>query len=208
MKTPSDIAAQIADAVQDVPSQGTRFLVAVAGPPASGKSTIAERLVQELTVRGRPAGLLGMDGFHIDNTILTERRLLARKGAPETFDLAGFKSILHRLSQEDEVIAPTFDRARDASIGSSSVISPDMGIVVVEGNYLLLDAPGWRDLHGVWDYRVKLDVPAEVTEQRLLKRWSDHGYSSQDAQTKIAGNDMPNTRRVSQECLPADLTIS
>ena len=116
MTTPSDIAAAIADRAEALPKPPQRRnLIAVVGPPASGKTTVASTLLRVLNARGVPTGLVAMDGFHLDNTVLDARSLRARKGAPETFDLAGFSSLLTRLAVEDEVIAPTFDRARDAS---------------------------------------------------------------------------------------------
>jgi len=208
MDTPAQIAAQIADAVQGLPADGVRKLIAIAGPPASGKSTVAEVLCDVLNARGCPAGLVAMDGFHLDDAILDERGLRNRKGAPETFDLAGFKALLARLAIEGEVIAPTFNRDLEASIGSSRVIAPAMEWIVVEGNYLLLDEPEWRDLAAVWDYSVALKVGADVTEARLVARWQQHGRADAAARDWIASNDMPNTHRVLEAFLPSDLVIS
>ncbi|MBT8415146.1 MAG: hypothetical protein KJO30_12525 [Boseongicola sp.] len=208
MTTPSDIAAQIADRVEALPRPQRRHLVALIGPPASGKTTVADALLNELNARGVPTGLIAMDGFHLDNSILDARGLRARKGAPETFDLAGFASLLARLTVEDEVIAPTFDRVRDASIGSSRVVSKDMSTVIVEGNYLLLDAPGWRDLAKHWTLSVMLAVPMDALEKRLMQRWRDFGFSEADARAKALGNDIPNARRVLEQSLPADVTLS
>ena len=149
-----------------------------------------------------------MDGFHLDNAILDQRGLRARKGSPETFDLAGFASLLDRLKREGEVVIPTFDRSRDISIGSSQVIKADMMTVIVEGNYLLLDRPGWRGLAKLWDFSVFLGVQPLELERRLLERWRAHGLSEQDAMSKAQGNDLPNAALVTESALPADLMIS
>ena len=93
-----DLAARIAA----LPLRGRRRLVAIAGAPTSGKSTLAERLVEEL---GPRAALVPMDGFHLDNRVLDERGLRPRKGAPETFDAAGFVRLVNALRQKDEVNA-------------------------------------------------------------------------------------------------------
>ena len=208
MTSPSDIAASVADRVEALPKPKLRNLVAVVGPPASGKTTLAASLRDALNARGMATGLVAMDGFHLDNSILGARGLRARKGAPETFDLAGFASLLARLGTEEEVIAPTFDRARDASIGSSSVVSGEMTTVIVEGNYLLLNEPGWRNLSAHWDLSIMLDVSADQLEARLLDRWRQFGFADDEALAKARGNDLPNALRVRDNSLAADMTIS
>jgi len=208
MPAPSDIAAQIADRVETLPRPQMRNLIAVVGPPASGKTTLAGALHTALNTRGIATGLVAMDGFHLDNSILDARGLRHRKGAPETFDLSGFASLLTRLAVEDEVIAPTFDRARDASIGSSSVVTRDMTTVVVEGNYLLLNEPGWQDLQAHWALSVMLKVGAQELENRLVERWLQFGFTQADARTKALDNDLPNATRVLKNSLPADMTVT
>ena len=208
MPSPAEIAAQIADRVQTLPEPKLRNLIAVVGPPASGKTTLAAALHQSLNARGVPTGLVAMDGFHLDNSVLEARGLRTRKGAPETFDLAGFASLLGRLAIEGEVIAPTFDRARDASIGSSSVVTPEMTTVIVEGNYLLLDEPGWRDLSANWTLSVMLTAPIEELEKRLIQRWLQFGFTEADARVKALDNDLPNARRVLNNSRVADMTFS
>ncbi|NNL18606.1 MAG: sugar transporter [Boseongicola sp.] len=208
MTSPSDTAAAIADRVIALSEPKLRNLIAVVGPPASGKTTLAAVLHKTLNDRGVRTGLVAMDGFHLDNSILDARALRARKGAPETFDLAGFSSLLQRLGTEGEVIAPTFDRALDASIGSSSVVSPEMTTVIVEGNYLLLNEPGWRDLSAYWSLSVMLSVSAAELEMRLLDRWRQFGFADDEAMAKARGNDLPNALRVQENSLEADMKFS
>ena len=207
MQSPDDIAVAIADRLQALPVFEGRRLVAVAGPPASGKSTVAQRLHAELNRRDVAAGLVAMDGFHLDNPILDARGLRARKGAPETFDLGGFAALLQRLQGGGEVIAPTFDRARDVSVGSSAIVPEEVDWVVVEGNYLLLDEPGWRDLSRFWDFSVSLRPAMAVLETRLIQRWLDHGFDAKGAREKTEANDLPNARRVVEHGLKADFEI-
>ncbi len=205
MKSPdvSIVAREIVDRFSAVSSEGRR-LIALAGPPAAGKSTVAEAVVDEL---GENAALVAMDGFHYSNAILDQRGLRARKGAPETFDLAGFKALLERLKTDGEVAVPTFDRALDCSIGSSRLIERHHTTLVVEGNYLLLDEPGWHDLAVVWDFSVFLDVPVETLKSRLFQRWLDHGFSQAKAEEKALSNDIPNALRVMENRTKADCTI-
>jgi pantothenate kinase len=198
--TPSALATQITS----IPFEGRRRLVAVAGPPASGKSTLAE----DLATQDPAFRVVPMDGFHLDNVVLEARGLLARKGSPQTFDAAGFVHLIRRLRTEDEVVIPAFDRALDKSINGAAVVGPDVTTVIVEGNYLLLDAPVWRELAALWDYSIQLDVPEDVLRARLMQRWLSYGFSEADALSKAEANDLPNAAFVRAHSLNADLRIA
>ena len=126
---------RIAARILALPPAPLRLRIAIAGPPGAGKSTFAAALVDRL---GPEAALVPMDGFHLDNAILTARGLLPRKGAPETFDALGFVRMVERLGQDAEVVIPGFDRTRDIAIAGAAVVAPSCRIAVVEGNYLLL----------------------------------------------------------------------
>lgn len=190
--------------IKAAPLRGKRRLVAVAGAPASGKSTLADALAGA----DRSFRMVPMDGFHLDNRILRTRDLLHRKGAPETFDVAGLWHLVGRLAREDEVIYPTFDRSLDRAIAGAGVVGPAVATVILEGNYLLLDRPGWRDLARKWDLSIRLDVPAETLETRLMQRWLDHGYSTEEAAGKVHQNDMLNANAVMGDALAADIVLT
>ncbi len=206
MKTDTDAIERLGREIAATPSSGKRRLVALAGPPGSGKSTLATQLASSIERAGRRAEVAPMDGFHLDNGLLTARGLLHRKGAPETFDLAGFARLVTRLKDEEEVIYPKFDRDRDLAIAGAGVIGPECETVVVEGNYLLLDAPGWRDLSAHWDFRVYLDVPEEELTRRLVGRWLAHGLTWKDAEQRANANDLPNARLVASALVGAPIT--
>ena len=196
------------DAIGPTESNAPRRLVAVAGPPASGKSTLATVLRDRMRARGTPCGLLTMDGFHLDNPLLTSRRTLERKGAPETFDLAGFKTTIERLMREDHVYVPIFDRALDRSIAAAAEITGRDRIVIVEGNYLLLDEPLWRDLRSHWQFSVFLSGSIDILQERLVARWIAHDHDPAEALRRALANDIPNARRVLDRRLPCDLELS
>lgn len=186
---------------------GARTLVAVAGPPASGKSTLAADLVARLNGDGPKAALVPMDGFHLDNAVLGARGLLHRKGAPETFDAAGFRSLVARLRDRAEVVVPRFDRARDLAIAGAEVVDADCEVVVVEGNYLLFAEPPWDGLAPLWDLRIFLDLPERELRARLIRRWRDHGLTEGEAVARAEANDLANARRILAARLGADLTL-
>ena len=185
-----------------------RFLVAIAGPPGSGKSTLAEEIAGELAARGESAAVVPMDGFHMDNAVLEEKRLLERKGAPQTFDIRGLLDILKALHQGDEeVLVPLFDRARELSIAAARAVPVHTRFILIEGNYLLLDEPGWMDLAEAIDLSVMLAPPENVLEERLLRRWLDLSLAPDTAREKVVQNDLPNGRLVRTRSRKADVTL-
>lgn len=178
----------------------SRIVVAIAGAPGSGKSTLAETLAA--TLNDRVAGIaavLPMDGFHFDDIVLNERGLRARKGAPETFDALGLAHLLDRIRRnvEPEIAVPIFDRALEIARAGARLIPRTVRIVIVEGNYLLLDRAPWSGLS--FDLSVMLVADQTVLRQRLLKRWADLGIDEQEAIRKIDGNDVANARLI-HEC--------
>ena len=114
-----------------------------------------------------------MDGFHYDDAVLDARDLRSRKGAPETFDAAGFIHLMRRLRTEPEVAIPIFDRAMELSRAAADVVGPMDRLLVVEGNYLLLDENPWPELAPLFDLTVWIEVPEAELDRRLVARW-DH----------------------------------
>lgn len=198
--TPKDIVEMINGA----PKAGRRRLVGLVGAPASGKTTLAHAIA----ALDDTISVVPMDGYHLDNGLLEKRGLLARKGAPETFDAAGFAHLLRRLASGEDAIYPTFDRTSDRSIAGSGEISDGCETILVEGNYLLLDRPQWRPLADLWDLSLFLDVPMDALRQRLLDRWNTYGFDEEAAARKADENDLPNASLVYNASLPADITLN
>jgi pantothenate kinase len=186
-----------------------RAVIAIAGPPGSGKSTFADALCAALN--GRRAGqaaVLPMDGYHLDNAVLDARGWRARKGGPHTFDVDGLARDLDRLRAADKpVLVPVFDRTLDLSRACAREIGVDCPLVLVEGNYLLLRAAPWDTLLPRFDLTIFLHTPADVLRARLMARWLGLGFDPADAASKVDHNDMPNARLISSESGVADITL-
>jgi len=202
----------VCDLARTKVQDGHRAIVGIAGPPASGKSTLADSAVQELN-KDCPttwplASLLPMDGYHLDNRILESRGLLARKGAPETFDAHGFCDAVTRLQDEKrETYYPKFDRQMDLAIANAIAIHPQTSVIVVEGNYLLLKSGVWSSLYDVFTATVFVNPPMKVLEDRLQQRWIKHGLEPKAATLRTRNNDLPNAELIVRESREADLHL-
>ena len=145
-----------------------------------------------------------MDGFHLDDAILSSQNLLPRKGSPETFDVMGLKSFLIRLASESEVIVPIFDRSLELSRSSAVTISENKKIIIVEGNYLLLNSRPWNELNNYFDSRVMIHCEESVLEKRLIDRWKGFNLTQDQINQKVYENDLPNGVDVIQNSIEAD----
>lgn len=183
-----------------------RFIIAIAGPPGAGKSTLSAQLY-DLLPEGS-AAVVPMDGFHFDDAVLQKRGLRGRKGAPETFDYSGLEALLKRIrAVEPDIAIPVFDRTMELSRAAAAIIPAEVKFILVEGNYLTLDEKPWSGLAPLFDFSLFVDVPRPELERRLMQRWHEHGKSDDDARAWIASNDMPNIDRVLARRRQADLVI-
>jgi pantothenate kinase len=208
-ETPGITLDDLAARLQALP-KGTRSIVAIAGAPGSGKSTTAERLVDTLnaTAPGR-AALLPMDGYHYDDAVLRDMGRHPWKGAPDTFDVGGLRSLLARLRARDEptVAVPVFDRSIEIARAGGRLIPQSAEIIVAEGNYLLLSRSPWDSLAPFFDLRVLIAVPEDVLRDRLGARWVHYGLTPEGIRAKLEENDLPNGRVVAAESTGADVIL-
>lgn len=198
-----EVAARVLEAAGD----SRRFIVALAGPPAAGKSLLSGWLCRELNAR-RPgcAAVVPMDGYHYDNAVLEPQGLVPVKGAPETFDCDGLRHDLERIRRSDRSVAvPVFDRPLDLARAGGRLITLEHRIVIVEGNYLLLDEGPWPTLHPLFDMTLFLEVPDELLAARLIQRWREMGQGPGGARRKALDKDMPNARLIKASSVAADL---
>ena len=184
-----------------------RYFIALAGPPASGKSTISEKLNRDFIKKGISSGILQMDGFHFDDSILLLKKLLSKKGSPETFDVMGLKNFLVRLRHEDEVVVPVFDRSLELSRSSAVIISKQTKLIIIEGNYLLLKSHPWDLLKEFFDSSIMINCDEKTLEQRLIKRWKGFNYSNEEIHQKVYKNDLPNALNVMKNSSKSDFIL-
>ena len=184
-----------------------RYFIALSGPPASGKSTISEKLLKDLTLKGHNSSILQMDGFHYDDQILKQKSLLLKKGAPETFDVMGFLNFLFRLQNENEVAIPIFDRSLELSRSSAVIISKETRVVIVEGNYILLRTHPWRELHKFFNSTIMINTKNEILEKRLIERWRSFNIPEEEIKQKVFENDLPNGLNVYKNSILADFNL-
>lgn len=201
-------AAWLAEQLLMAARDRERFMVAIAGAPGAGKSTISAAVVKFLVARGECAIVVPMDGFHFDDVVLNQRGHRSRKGAAFTFDCAGFEVLLTRIRQrEAEIAIPVFDREHEFSRAGAAIVDAGVRFVLIEGNYLLLREQPWCRLQELFDYRVFLEVPVEELKRRLRQRIQSHGHSAEFAEQWLAGNDLLNIEHVLSGSGAGDLRL-
>ncbi|MGP4752576.1 nucleoside triphosphate hydrolase [Agrobacterium pusense] len=212
MNTIDDNAREIAGlALQRLEgSKARRVMVAIAGAPGSGKSTIAERVVDALNAgEGVSAALFPMDGFHYDDAVLEEMNRRPFKGAIDTFDAHGLRHMLERLkaNQDDVVAVPVFDRAIEIARAGGRLIPQSVDIIVCEGNYLLAGQSPWDRLKPIFDLTVFVDVDEDDLRARLWDRWRSFGLGEGEINRKVEENDLPNGRFITSTSTEPDLRV-
>ncbi|MFW3471403.1 nucleoside/nucleotide kinase family protein [Streptomyces microflavus] len=186
---------------------GQRRVLGIAGPPGAGKSTLAERLTEALEGR---AVLVPMDGFHLAGAELERLGRADRKGAPNTFDATGYAALLRRLRDPDPdhpVYAPAFDRALEEPVAGALAVTPDVPLVITEGNYLLLDEGPWAPVRGLLDEVWFLELDPEVRVRRLVERHVRYGKPPAVARAWVERSDEANARLVERGRDLADVVV-
>lgn len=178
-------------------------ILGITGPPGSGKSTLAGYLHTAL----ERSALVPMDGFHLANAELDRLGLRGAKGAPDTFDAAGYAHALARIRAGETVYVPSFDRHLDLAVAGSLRIGPENPVVLTEGNYLLLDEEPWRQVRTHLDEAWYVSGDDDQRVHRLVERHVRYGRSVADARRWVAEVDEPNARRIATTRHRADYTV-
>lgn len=187
-----------------------RVIIGLAGGPGTGKSTLAAELVSRINT-GRPdcAALLPMDGFHLPHAELERRGDVADKGAPHTFDAAGFAALLARTKlTRDDIAAPGYDRSIEDVVAGAETIPGAARLIIVEGNYLLLDDGDWARVRPLLDLAVFISIPRDLARSRLLARHAEHGlFTEARNREHVERVDLANFDLVAGSRPAADLAI-
>ncbi len=195
--------ASLADWIRRDADGSARYLFGIAGPPGSGKSTIAATLANELGAPVAP-----MDGFHLPNSTLDALGLRGVKGAPETFAADEFARVIRRLrTATEDVLIPDFDRIADEPRPHRIRLLSTEKIIIVEGNYLLLDRFPWSTLRASLDAVGYIDIDPDVRVQRLVERHVRFGKTPDAAATFVRESDERNTQIIEQARHRSDLFI-
>lgn len=206
---------QLVERATALAGQGRRALLGITGAPGAGKSTLAERLVEELGER--TAVFVPMDGFHLANRELVLLDRLDRKGAHDTFDGWGYASLLRRLrdqrvraEQGDEgiVYAPQFRRDLEEPVGSAIPVRPEVPLVVTEGNYLLLEGAAWMHARETIDEVWFLAPDESQRLAQLIARHERYGRSPEEAKARSLGSDQRNAELIGATASRADLVVT
>jgi pantothenate kinase len=208
-RSPPQHAGELADLVERarrLSTAGERRILGLVGPPGSGKSTFAAALVERLAPG---AVLVSMDGFHLADRVLRRLGRWDRKGAEDTFDASGFVALLRRLHDPEEtlVYAPEFRREIEEPIACAVPVPREVPLVVVEGNYLLLDRGAWRHIRRLLDEAWYLDADEGVRLERLIARHVAHGKLPDAARAWALGTDQRNAELVAGTRRHADLAV-
>ena len=182
----------------------SRFILAISGPPGSGKSTISSLIANSL---GECAKIVPMDGFHFENQQLKDLNLLHRKGSPKTFDAYGFLELIKNIKKKENLSFPIFDRDADETIKDAETLCLKHKIIIIEGNYLLLNKHPWSDLKEYFDLSICLEVSDIELEKRLTDRWIENGLDPISASARAINNDMANVSYVKKHSIHPDFRI-
>ncbi|WP_137897825.1 nucleoside/nucleotide kinase family protein [Sphingomonas sp. 2SG] len=200
------LPAPLGDAIHALLARRGRALLGVVGPPGAGKSTLADRIARQFADR---SVVVPMDGFHLANAELDRLGRRDRKGAPDTFDVAGFVALLDRLRHPvagETVYAPRFERAIEEAIAGAIPVPAGTPLVVVEGNYLLLDGP-WSPVRGLLDRCCYVRTPSAQRREWLLARHMAFGRSRAEALDWIDRTDEPNAVLIERSAMRADFAV-
>ncbi|KIX95096.1 uncharacterized protein Z520_09012 [Fonsecaea multimorphosa CBS 102226] len=200
-----------------------RVMIAFAGVPGSGKSTVSSKLLKRLPQKAIDnVVVVPMDGFHFPKKTLAKfpcpETAFRRRGAPFTFDADAFVEIVTALkkgpvTQEDDprlaIRLPSFDHAIQDPVDDDIYVPSSARVIIVEGNYLLFDESPWNKTSAMFDERWFVDVPPQIAKRRLIERDVHAGIetSREAAAARVEENDLQNGAVIRSKLIRPDVTF-
>lgn len=174
--------------------QNPRTLIGIVGKPGAGKSTVVEQI--EKKYRPDQVSIIPMDGFHLSNEELISLGRRERKGAPDTFDVEGFISLIERVKIDDSIdhMFPIFHREIEASIAHEGIVPKGSKVLVIEGNYLFSEEHSWSKVYPLLDHTWFIEIDDEIRIERLIARHVRYGKTPEEAEAWSRGSDETNAR--------------
>ena len=188
---------------------GGRRVLGIAGAPGAGKSTLTALLARELPEDS--CVVVPMDGFHLADVALDRLGRRNRKGAPDTFDAAGYAALLQRIRaqrpEDPPVWAPQFERDLEQPLAGAIEVAGRVPLVITEGNYLLLDEGPFALVRGLLDACWFVEPPEDLRHERLIARHVEFGKPPAAARDWALGPDEANARLVAATAARADAVV-
>lgn len=198
---------QLVSRARELARARARTLLGITGPPGAGKSTVSAAIAADLEDLVR---VVPMDGFHLAQAELVRLGRIARKGAPDTFDAAGYVALLARLRNPDRetVYAPVFRRDLEEPIACALAVPSEVPLVLTEGNYLLVTSSGWAGVRPLLDEVWYVEDDESARMQRLVRRHIQFGKPPDLAREWVLESDQRNAELVARTRHRADLIVS
>ncbi|KAK7284078.1 hypothetical protein RJT34_18815 [Clitoria ternatea] len=193
-----------------------KFFVGLAGPPGAGKSTLAHEVAKRVNKlwpekTSEVAIVVPMDGFHLYRSELdameNPEEAHTRRGAPWTFNPLRLLTCLNNLRIHGSVHVPSFDHGVGDPVEDDIFVNLQHKVVIVEGNYLLLEDGVWKEISSLFDEKWFIDIDIDKAMQRVLKRHISTGKPPDIAKQRVENNDRLNAELIMKSKKNADIII-
>ena len=184
-----------------------RTIIGIVGKPGAGKSTVVSEIQNRFSAD--EVAIIPMDGYHLSNEELIELGRRNRKGAPDTFDVVGFISLITKVKNEiaKDHTFPIFHREIEASRADEGLVPRNIKVIIIEGNYLFSEEYNWNKVFPLLDQSWFIEIDDEVRMQRLIARHIKYGKLPQEAEDWSRGSDEANAKFIAKTASRAERII-